>query len=240
MENQTLLERKVLNVLKQLEYLCDSASFLYEDLIKKQKYLQVTFNDINFSEITVPDDLYVIEKYLQSNGLDFHMTTDPANPPILDEDHPSLEEFEFAVIDGNTIQEIKTKIKDIILNIENPIPQVAKVKISYNEKLGQITFNGVVVELEGKQKDTFDQLVHGGKDEIISWDQIYDEFKDSVTDGDIPNKDEEDRRKRSVRGAVSEINKQAEKHLKSNGVSQDLIGVKNNQYWLQHEVDKGR
>lgn len=112
--------------------------------------------------------------------------------------------------------------------------------ISYNINIGRFIFNdndSDVVDLEGKQKDTADCLVGAGKEVKISWDEIHDSFKDLVADQDTPNATELDARKRSVRTAVTEINKHTEKYLKEN---KNLIDAKDNQYWLQYEVDKGR
>jgi len=118
-----------------------------------------------------------------------------------------------------------------------PIEKTTTVHISYNINIGKFIFNGIAtVELEGKQKDTADYLVNAGKEVKVCWDEIHDTFKDLVTDQDKPNVTEGDAQKRSVRTAVNEINKHTQKYLQ-NGA---LIDAKNNYYWLQYEVDKGR
>ncbi len=112
-----------------------------------------------------------------------------------------------------------------------------KLHISYNTNLGQLILNeDGLVELEGKQKDVAECLVKHGKDVKVSWDEIYEQFKDSVEDEDIPNRVETDKRKRSVRTAITEINNHTKEYLGN----KELIGAKDNEYWLQHEVDKGR
>ena len=111
------------------------------------------------------------------------------------------------------------------------------LKIQYKVNLGQLIFNNDnVVQLKGKQRDTAECLVESGQDIPVSWDEIFEKFNDSISDQDIPNKFEGDVQKRSVRTAVTEINNHAKLYLKD----KDLIGSKDNEYWLQYEVDKGR
>lgn len=113
-----------------------------------------------------------------------------------------------------------------------------KLKIEYNVNLGQFMFDdSVPIKLEGKQKDAADCLVASGKDKKVSWDEIYDSFKDATTDLDLPNPAELDAQRRSVRTAVKGINDHAKPYLQQ---KQDFIGAKDNEYWLQYEVDKGR
>ena len=110
------------------------------------------------------------------------------------------------------------------------------IEISYNISIGQFIFNKKYkVVVEGKQKDTADILVDVGKDKKVSWDEIYEKFKD-LTDGhDLPNTTELDIHKRSVRTAVTEINNHTKKYLDED---KKLIDAKNNEYWLQYNVDK--
>lgn len=148
------------------------------------------------------------------------------------------------------IEEVINKGKDLIselnitryqeksLEVAKPKEENNKIVISYKIGLGQLIFNDFPpVTLEGKQKDTADCLVNAGKDKKVSWDEIYEIFKDVTTDQDLPNPTELDAQKRSVRTAVNGINNHAKNYLQQ---KQDFIGAKGNEYWLQYEVDKGR
>ncbi|MDO8451301.1 MAG: hypothetical protein Q7S76_00345 [bacterium] len=111
-------------------------------------------------------------------------------------------------------------------------PKGKGAHISYNKNIGKFTFNDTDdVLLEGKQKDVADLLAENGMEVRVSWDDINDRFKDDL--GDVPN----DTIKRSVRTAVTEINRRAAPYLLP---GKDLIAAKDNEYWLQYEVDKGR
>ncbi len=143
----------------------------------------------------------------------------------------------FLIEDIKKLKDIKNKLSQKTEPAEKSnINKKTEVHISYNINIGKFIFNNKgSVELEGKQKDTAECLVNAGKDVKISWDEIHDKFKDLVDDQDIPNTVELDTRKRSVRTAVKEINTHTKEYLEPN---KDLIDAKNNEYWLQYEVDK--
>lgn len=111
---------------------------------------------------------------------------------------------------------------------------LASQNVFYNQNLGKFTFNEDetnAVTLEGNQKDVADCLVDNGKDAKVSWDQLFDSIGDNIGPKDT------DAAKRTVRTAVTEINKHVAKYLSP---GKDFIDCKNNEYWLQYEVDKGR
>ncbi|CAN5695392.1 hypothetical protein BH11PAT2_BH11PAT2_04910 [soil metagenome] len=118
-------------------------------------------------------------------------------------------------------------------SVENNI----EIHITYNFDLGKFNFNDTdSVVVEGKQKDVADYLVEQGMNAKASWDAIHERFKDSLNPS-RPTKEQILIRKKSVRTAVSQINKKTEKSLEKD---KELISGKNNEYWLQYEVDKDR
>ena len=113
-----------------------------------------------------------------------------------------------------------------------------EIHIAYNISIGKFIFNNKnFILLEGKQKDVADCLVKQGENIKVSWDEIYDTFKDLLTQKDDSDGLGIDICKRSVRTAVKEINRHTIKYLLPN---RQLIDAKNNEYWLQYQVDKGR
>lgn len=246
MENLTLLEKEALEILKQLERCCERVELHNPKYAEEEKNLDIMFNDLDFSVLKRSENIHDVEKYLQKYGVDFHITFDFEDDiPLthIDREHPTEDFVELGVVKGKNILATQSRIKELIkeLTSKGSIKRVEiltkpELKIQYKTKLGQFIFNDTVVELTGKQKDVADFLVGHEKETPVSWDEIYDQFKDSVTDQDIPNDAELDKRKRSVRTAVTEINNHAKIYLEN----KELISAKNNEYWIQYEVDKGR
>lgn len=115
MKKLTVLEEKVLEILRQLEYKCES---LKADWKNKDKKLPVYASDLNFSALGKADDLYAVAQYLQKSGLDFSVIFDLINEsPYSDEyislENPNGELTEVAVIKGTTDSILK-KIKELI------------------------------------------------------------------------------------------------------------------------------
>jgi hypothetical protein len=118
------------------------------------------------------------------------------------------------------------------INVETS--QKPKLKIEYNEKIGQLVFNGkYTIEIEGVQKHVLDCLMKAEEDDKVSWDEIQETIEGATYTGDL-NSYETNLAKKSINGAVSEINKKAERYLEEGKV---FIGLKNNEYWLQYEID---
>ena len=238
MENLSLFEEDVLKILKRLEYCCEKAELQNTVKITKNKCIEVAFSDIDFSVLKRTEDIYAVEKYLQRSGVAFKITGSkiidkfPGSP--INKYLPFNTDARLGIIECGNVDEVSAKIKKLIKKFQLTKP---KLKIQYNASLGQFTFNDSgVVTLEGKQKDAADCLV--GKDDAkVSWDEIFETFNDSVTDQDQVRGAELDSRKRAVRTAITGINSHTSPYTQSN---KQLIGAKDNEYWLQYEVDKGR
>ena len=210
--------------------------------VKEDKFLKIIFSDIDFSILGKTENIYDVEKYLQNNGVDFYIQGNdlidrfPGLP--INKYLPFNNDTRLGIIKGGNIKEIKTKIKDLINRLKSKesaavpeIPSKLEVKVQYNVNLGQFIFNDDRrVEFEGKQKDVTDCLVSGGKDHKVSWDEINERMGG---ESDL-NEHGINLAKKSVNGAVSEINKKTEKYLESGKL---LIGFKDNEYWLHYRVD---
>lgn len=116
MDNLTLLEHEVLDVLKKIEYCCESAELRDSKIFNERKFLEIFYTDKNRpafeSELISMDN---IEKYLQKNEIDFHLTYN-----FIDEPERSDGFIRLGKIYGDSIQDIKSKIKTLINKIAPP------------------------------------------------------------------------------------------------------------------------
>jgi hypothetical protein len=131
---------------------------------------------------------------------------------------------------------LKTYLTDFLAEKQTSveISQKLKLKIKYNLNLGQLVFNGKnMIEIEGIQKCVVDCLVEAEKGKVVSWDEI-NEKKEGVNYSGELTTHEMNLLKKSINGAVSEINKKTDKYLEE---GKSLIGLKDNEYWLQYEID---
>lgn len=237
MENLTLLEQEALEILKQLEYRCESIELHNPEYVKEKKFLEITFGDLNFSVLKKGENIYDVEKYLQKNGLDFSITFDLINefPDMyIDDKHPIGDFIQLGIIKGENIQSIKTKIKELINKLNNKKPAQSYITILYNKNIGQFLFNEKdTLIITGKQKDVVDCLTEADENIKVSWDEIHDKM--IGRNDEQLNDHEMVLVKKSINGAVSEINKKTEKYLEPEKL---LIGYKESEYWFQYKVNK--
>ena len=134
MENLTLLEQEALGILKQLEYRCDEFE-LHGD--GKSKILEIMISDVDPRKLKRTENLYNIAKYLQKNGIDFSITFDLVNdfPAMyIDHEHPTEDFIQLGVIKGGNIQDIKTRIKELIHKLSSRKPTLEDENISIKRK----------------------------------------------------------------------------------------------------------
>lgn len=233
MANLNLLEQEVLPLLRRLEYRCESVGLQNPEEIEKKGFIEIMVSDVDFKLISRRDMLKSVEAYLQKNGLDFSITAN------LDDDTPEEYDLDYdyvpiGIIKGENIEAIKTKIENIISELEDKKTEPKKVK--YNTDLGQFVFNdGKIIQLEGKQKDVAECLALAGKNKKVSWDVIHGKIEGLPEASDALSKKERISTKKSIRGAVSEINGKIEKHF---GSKISFINFKKNEYWLTYDVEK--
>jgi len=234
-------KEKSLELLKFIEYHYSHLTNDYLSKVKKDGFLEITFGDIKNLDFSVFGDiknLYIISEVLCKEGLNISIEFDLVNyipEAFIDKNHPSVDDVVLMSIQGNSIDEILLNVGSILNKIKNQKP---RLNISYNINIGQFMFNNEeTVELEGKQKDAFDCIFDKGLYDKVSWDEINEKWADTAVGSEEYNNLEIDVSKRSVRGAIKEINKKVEKYILP---EKELIGSKDNEYWLQYQVDKGR
>ena len=130
MENVTLLEQEVLEILKQLQYRCDEFELHSNN---EGKEVEIMISDIDPRNLKRTENLYNIEKYLQKSGIDFSITFDLVNDsPLMhiDHKHPTEDYIQLGVIKGENIQEIKAKIKELINKLDSGKPALEDENIS--------------------------------------------------------------------------------------------------------------
>ncbi len=238
MEHLNLLEQEVLEVLKQLEYCCNKIELHQEKKTTESDIeIIVMASDLSLTPVFKKwENLDTIAAYLQKKDLDISIIFQSENNSQLSQieeviDVFSPEHTKLAVIRGGSLEAIKTKITDLILSFATTQP--SKIRITYNMNLGQLVINDAPFSFAGKQKDVIDCLVKNGKDIMTSWDVLHEEMNEPNV-GEIMDKREEILAKKSVNGAVSEINTKTEASLTN---AKLFIGLKGHEYWIQYKVD---
>ncbi len=222
MENQhlTLLQEEILWVLRKIEYCCESAELLNPKEIEEKKFLKVFYTDKDHSDLEKIESTNKIEKYLQKNGVDFHLTYNFIDS--LADDH-----VELGIIKGENIQDIKTKIvslknkinqsdKDdleITLRIQDHELVIGKDKISWDSSSLEWSMFYILME---RNKET-------------GWDEILEHYT-----GDKPTDTLEQKKK--VGDTRDRINK---KVSKESVIEDEFIKRNNNQYKFARKVIKG-
>jgi len=220
--NLPILQQYTLIILEQIEYALDT-----KDCFQDNKF-SITFEDIDFAEIKKPENIYSVADFLKTKDINFVITFDFVN------DHPDRYESdkELGYIEDKDLASIKLKIKALINEFRS---KNIEINIVYHMSIGQFVFNEKdIIVVEGKQKDVSDYLTKAGKNIKTSWDEMYEKMQDIVeSKSKNLNKEEIKLAKKSINGAVKEINKKTEKYLEED---KQLIDFKNNEYWLQYKV----
>lgn len=116
MKNLNLLEQEALEILKQLEFGC--AQFELGGGGKENgsaKGVEIPVNNIELIPLLQkPGGLDAVERFLQSNGLNFSTNLDIIKRPFKFPDGTITEKTVFGIIKGENIQNIKTKIEELI------------------------------------------------------------------------------------------------------------------------------
>ncbi|MBU1557872.1 hypothetical protein KKC45_02830 [Patescibacteria group bacterium] len=119
MENLTILEKEVLEILKQLEYCCEA--FILYNKNSKDKFIPVMFADINLKVLQKGEHIHDVEKYLQNNGVNFSITFDLENDVLdmyFDKEHPDERFIEFGEIKGKSLSDIKKSIQLLYFKLD--------------------------------------------------------------------------------------------------------------------------
>jgi hypothetical protein len=128
MGNLSIFEREVLEILEQLEHCCKIAEFRNPEKIKKDKFIEIIFGDIDFSVLKKPEDIHDVAKFLQKIGVDFYIKTEaesfidglPLPGESVDKYYrPPAKNTQLGIIKGENFQDIKIKIKKFKSSLEN-------------------------------------------------------------------------------------------------------------------------
>lgn len=121
MENLTLLEQEALGILKHLEFSC--AQFELGGGRKENglaKGVEIPVNNIEITPLLKKaGGLDLVERFLQSNRLNFSTSFDLIKRPFRFPDGTITENTVFGIIKGENIQDINTKIKKLINKIND-------------------------------------------------------------------------------------------------------------------------
>jgi len=137
MEDLSLLDQEILDVLKKIEYCCDNAELCYPDSINKRGFLDIVYKDKNHSDLERTLNADRIERYLLKKGIDFELTYNFI-------DDPSDDYIKLGIIRGKNIQEIKTKVTELINELKTKATSqelvVNKVEIKKKEEVKEEKF----------------------------------------------------------------------------------------------------
>ena len=116
MKNLTLLEQEALGILKQLEFGCVQFELgggrRGDELVK---WVEIPINNIELTPLLQkPEGLDLVERFLQSKGLNFSTSFDLIKRPFRFPDGTITENTVFGIIKGDNIQSIKIKIEELI------------------------------------------------------------------------------------------------------------------------------
>jgi hypothetical protein len=238
MDNLTLIDKTYLQALEELEY------HLHLNKNKEGQSYEIPFRCFSSLPIKDSKDLYGIAEYLQENEIDLKITFDLVNDhpdQFVDELHQNSEDVTLAVLKTGDINETLNKIKNLIVNIKGDKEESKNpLKIFFYTDLGKLVFNdNDIIFLEGKQKDLANCLVNEGKHVRVGLGDIYDYMKITNEDFQTFKKGSQQFKAYSdvVRQSANEINRKAERYITLKG---KLIDYKNNEYWLECQIDKDR
>ena len=134
MNKLKLLDQEILEVLRQIEYCCDTSELLNPKIIEEQKYIQVGYEDKIHSDIDKTLMAEYVKIFLQKNGVDFRLTY---NFIDAQDDYINL-----GKIYGKNIEEIKAKIKTLINELISGKPtnkrKIRKFISINNEEIKQL------------------------------------------------------------------------------------------------------
>ena len=242
MEHLSLLEKEVLEILKQLEYLCESIELNNPEKIAKEKSLSIKYKDLNLGILNKRMNIHNVEKYLQSNEVPFNLTENFEfdDLSVLESSNdPIAVHAQIAEIYGENIEEIKLKIKGLIDKLSSKELEKHTINITYNKGLGKLTFNNKnEVILEGQQRDVTSCLTEKNAwKEDIGIGDLHDYIKKENLEYDKFSPTEKKQRNDSVRSSSNEINKKTSEFLEKNKV---LIKYKDNRFWLEYEIQMNK
>ncbi|MEI6280945.1 MAG: hypothetical protein WCP17_03040 [bacterium] len=212
MDDLTILEQESFKILKQLEYCCDSAKLRnlevrqeiikhkqnhYEDdvgalnlaLLKQKKFLVIPYSEIDFSVLKKHKDIHDVANFLQENGVPFHLSLDFIfdDPTRLEvSENPDDIYSELGIINGESIEEIKTSIQKLIKKL-SPVKITEKQKMTQpiSINIGEINQLELLEDKEERKKITVYINIQYGNPKSYnrrkSWGKMYELAKEQET-----------------------------------------------------------
>ena len=241
MKSLSVLEKESLEILKQLEHLCETVELIKPEEVSKEKSLSVKYNNIDFSILKRRKNIHAIEKYLRKNDVPFYLSDDfefDDHLVLESSNDPAATYMEIGEVLGENVLEIKAKINSLIRKLDSEEEQKIVQNITYSLNIWKFIFNNEgVVLLEGKQRDVASCLVSNDAWESrVRIGDIYDYIKP------LPESYNELRKNKKewktfcdvIREAANEINKKTKQYISE----EKLIDYKNNEYWLERKIGK--
>lgn len=170
MKNLSVFEKEVIEILRQLERCCDVIEQYNKDI---EEPFEIMISDIDPRMLKRSTDLYDIAKCLQNKGLKFFITFDLENdiPDMyFDREHPDERFVQLGIINGESIQAVKMKIKELIGSL-NPETPAQKLEIVAMPELRVKNVEEVTIAKGKKQ-------IHLPKFKPTDWSKISIRFLD--------------------------------------------------------------
>lgn len=242
-----ILRKKVVGILGELDHFFDYV-ILYEASgkeVKEDGVYKIRPSNMSFASLGEPQDIYLVEKYLQHEGIDFQVDFDFENETptgvvytnehgVGDIDNDSV----FAELKCDSAQSEQQKVRNLQTKLSAPETVSSKPLKDYQITFtvsGRLSFDEIPIIFSGKEGSFVDCIFEYEKGESVSWDEIDEKFSG---DKDVIRGTEETEK---VKSAINSTYNRITKKIKDNlGLREDdlLFVRKNSEYWYQFDVIK--
>lgn len=227
----------MLTILDQIDYFLDQIILNNEntDLTQKNNSgFELRPSNFSFKGLDNQEDIYIIEKFLQSQGINFKIDFDFVNESPTDEAHGGNTVF-------GTINGRPKELKRIISELKEELKRHTEANDMWLEDL---FFSEVDEKLYTDKKSIpfestslefylLRELVES--QQKIYWSQVMSRFEETDFDSLLLGKDEEAVYKKKLGDSRNRINRKVKQKFK---IQKALIGRKNNYYSLSKKVTK--
>ncbi len=242
-----ILRKKVVGILGELDHFFDYV-ILYEATgkdVKEDSVYKIRPSNMSFASLSEPEDIYLVEKYLQYQGIDFRVDFDFVNDTptgfvhknkngVMDMDDDAV----FAELRSDSAQLEQGKIRDLKNKLLAPesisYKPLRDYKITFTVS-GKLSFDEIPIVFSGMEGNFIDCIFEHEKNQWVSWDEIDEKF--SGNKDVIRGTKEAEKMKSAVNSTYNRITKKIKDNL---GLQDhDLLFVrKNSEYRYQFDVIK--